>query len=418
MVKYWLLDAFMREILSTVNYLRINTDSRTIKSGDIYLPLRGAKFDGHDFIKDALLQGASFAYSSVELSQLKIPKDLETKLVKVEDTLGTYHRLANEYRNIVNPITIAITGSSGKTTVKEILRTVLAERFKVHYSQANFNNEIGVPKTILSMSANTEVLILEMGMRGLGEIELLSKIAEPNIAIITNIGTAHIERLGSVENIRKAKLEILTGLKAHDSELPATLVVDSFLAKSLQTKIAEKLIVFDAASEFESCISNHSLVSEGLIADIDAVSKVAKFLGMNDDQIAKGLTKYSPGEGRGKFIYDDKGNLYIDETYNANPESVRNSVSAMLKQFPDNYKIAVLGDILESEAILVNELFSEIKSYENESFKLIDGRERSIESITKELNDIQVKPKKVILLKASRGAKFEKILELLNLKHS
>ncbi len=411
----------MREILSTSNYLGINTDSRSIKLGDIYLPLKGLKFDGHDFIGDALAKGASFAYSSLEPSELNLPIDLSSKVVKVDDTLSTYHKLANEYRNIVNPITIAITGSSGKTTVKEILKTVLVEKFKVHYSQANFNNEIGVPKTILSMPIDTEVLILEMGMRGLGEIELLSKTAEPNIAIITNIGTAHIERLGSVENIKRAKLEIVSGLKAYKfkaqgSTLNATLFVDSKLYAEIKNSYKDiDLISFDSVERSALSVQPHYLLSEGLIADINAVSKLAKLLGLNDDQINAGLSKYSPGEGRGKFIYDTVGNLYIDETYNANPESIRNSVKAMLTQFPDDMKIAVLGEVLESQEDLVNELFLEIKSYENESFKLIDGRGRQIDDIVKELNMVQTARKKVILVKASRGAKFEQILTLLKL---
>ncbi len=401
----------MREILSTSDYLGINTDSRTIKTGDIYLPLKGASFDGHDFIKEALLKGAASAYSSLELTRLKLDPDLLNKVIKVQDTLQTYHKLANEYRNIINPITIAITGSSGKTTVKEILRTVLAERFRVHYSQANFNNEIGVPKTILSMPADTEILILEMGMRGLGEIELLSKTAEPNIAIITNIGTAHIERLGSVENIQRAKLELCLGLKEG-----ASLFIDSDLYSKIKNDYAYlNLISFDSKMQPALNLQQSCLMSDGLIADINAVYKVAKLLGMDDPEIQAGLAEYSPSQGRGQFLYDKDRNLYIDETYNANPEAIRNSVTAMIRQFPADYKIVVLGDVLESEAALVEGLFAEIKSYENDSFRLIDGRGRNAESIVNELNTVQAPKRKVILVKASRGAKFERVLELLKL---
>ena len=403
----------MNKILSTSDYLGVNTDSRSVKTGDIYLPLKGAQFNGHDFIQDALLKGASFAYSAIDINQLKLSPELSSKVVRVDNTLLQYQHLANEYRNLVNPIVIGITGSSGKTTVKEILRIVLAEKYRVHYTQANFNNEIGVPKTILSMPADTEVLILEMGMRGLGEIEVLSKIAEPNVAVITNIGTAHIERLGSVENIRTAKLEITKGMRDLELSVRATLIVDPDLYKKIENNYKHlDLIEFSPIPNTQYLIlENNCLLSDGLIADMNAVYKVAKILGLNEQQIDIGLSKYSPGPGRGNFIHNANGDLLIDETYNANPESIRNSVKALLKQFPDDLKIAVLGDVLESQEDLVNKLFLEIGSYRNDNFKLIDGRGREIDDITRELSAIQSTKRKVILVKASRGAKFERVLD-------
>ncbi len=413
----------MNENLSLKDYTSVNTDSRVIKTGDIYLPLKGESFDGHDFIGEALQKGAIMAYSEKSPEELGLKANVS--VIQVKDCLKTYHQLANEYRNLINPITIAITGSAGKTTAKELLRLVLAEKYRTHFTQANFNNEIGVPKTILSMPLDTEVLILEMGMRGLGEIELLSKTAEPNIALITNVGTAHIERLGSVENIRKAKLEIALGLKDASSviarseatklSLDATLIVDETLYSMIKNDYKNfNLISFNAEPSLLSAeLHRHSLISDGLVADINAVYKIAKLLGLSEEEVSRGLAKYRPGKGRGDFIYDTKGDLYIDETYNANPEAVRNSVYAMLKQFPDDYKIAVIGDILESEAGLIEELFSELKKLENANFKLLDGRGLSAELVSTKLAELQVDKRKVVLVKASRGAKFEGIVDAL-----
>jgi len=201
---------------------KISTDTRDIQVGDHYLALIGDKFDGHNFIPEALEKGAAAVYSSKDFKTLiedinqQIITENQDKFIIVKDTLEEYQRLATEHRNKVNPLVIAITGSNGKTTTKEMLAAVLKDHFKIHYSDANFNNEIGVPKTILAMPEDTEILILEMGMRGLGQIDLLSKIAKPNICVITCIGSAHIEILGSRENIKKAKMEIINYIQDYE----------------------------------------------------------------------------------------------------------------------------------------------------------------------------------------------------------
>lgn len=376
-------------------YQLINTDSRSLKPGDIFLALRGENFNGHDFIDQALELGASLVYSE------QAHQDPRVKLVK--NSLEQYHLLANQYRNLINPIVIAITGSAGKTTAKELLASILKEKFRIHHTSANFNNEIGVPKTILSMPTNTEVLILEMGMRGLGEIELLSKTAEPNIALITNIGTAHIERLGSRDNIKKAKLEIIAGLKEQ-----GLLILDQKLAKETKTKFEQMSFEVE---ELEILREVNYLVSEGLLASIAACRKIATRLGLSKEQINTGLKKFNPGKGRGEFIYDGD-NIFIDETYNSNPEAVRNSIRALLKRFPNENKIALLGDIKESQAQLVDEVFSEIKELENDKFKLLDARNLTSQEARNLLEaDIQ-SGRNIILVKASRSAKFENCIRL------
>lgn len=385
----------MGHLLNKSQYIKINTDTRTLKQGGIYLALKGDCFDGHQFIDQALSLGAEMIFSE--------QKHVDSKVKVVTNTLDTYHQLANEYRNLINPITIAITGSSGKTTLKELLIKLLEQKYKVHATEANFNNEIGVPQTILSMPEDTEVLIVEMGMRGLGEIELLSKTTEPNIAVITNIGTAHIERLGSVENIRKAKLEIRAGLQGK-------LIVDQKLAKSLKDNHIKELISFDETTQLElSVLSKHCLISNGLIASINATTEVGKLLKLTKEQVRVGINNYRPGPGRGEFIYKE-GNLYIDETYNSNPEAVRNSVYAMLKQFPAEHKIALLGDILESQPELINELFKEFEELNN--LTLLDARSMTAEQAKKLLaENLKVDQSNIVLVKASRAAGFENVIK-------
>ena len=183
--------------------VNISTDTRTIKKGDFYLPLKGASFDGEKFIQQAIEKGAVGSFCTKE-------NDVKAFQLKVPDTLNAYLQLANYRRKNFNPIVVAITGSSGKTTTKELVASVLSEKYKTFKTPLNHNNEIGFCQTIFEAPDDTEVLVLEMGMRGLGEIELLSKYAEPDISIISNVGTAHIGRLGSRENIAKAKCEIVS----------------------------------------------------------------------------------------------------------------------------------------------------------------------------------------------------------------
>jgi UDP-N-acetylmuramoyl-tripeptide--D-alanyl-D-alanine ligase len=188
--------------------VQISTDTRTIKSGDLYLPLKGASFDGEKFIEQALEKGAVGAFCTEEhiIENNKF-------LLLVPNTLTAYLQLANYRRNKLNLTVVAITGSSGKTTTKEIVASALSSKYKTFKTPLNYNNEVGLCQTIFATPDDAQVLVLEMGMRGLGEIELLSKYSEPDITVVSNVGTAHIGRLGSRENIAKAKCEIAEFIK-------------------------------------------------------------------------------------------------------------------------------------------------------------------------------------------------------------
>lgn len=387
------------------NFRRISTDSRSLNAGDIFIALKGENFDAHDFIDQVLDSAAAFVVSEIEHN--------DERVIVVEDTLLAYHELAQSYRQLVNPITVAITGSSGKTTTKEMLAGILQKKYRLHATEKNFNNEYGVPKTILAMPLDTELLVLEMGMRGLGQIELLSKTAQPNIAVITNIGVAHIEILGSRENIKKAKLEIVAGLcdyKSPEKKLDQLFVVDEKLYADIsqQKDKFPTIQVFDSSSRYQL----NGLVSPGVIADANAAALVAQYLGLEEDEIKTALLDYKAADGRGKFYYAGE-NIIIDDSYNANPESLKSSLEGLLQQFPQERKILVMGELKESTQKYINKVEDFIVQAQQEhDLILIDARKRPLEEVSNELqlllND---GVKTVALLKASRASRLELLLD-------
>jgi UDP-N-acetylmuramoyl-tripeptide--D-alanyl-D-alanine ligase len=183
----------------------VSTDSRTIGAGSLFIPIAGERFDGHDYIGAAFASGAAAALSHREYNGDK-------PVIFVKDTRQALKRLAGAYRKLFSPVTVAVTGSVGKTTTKEMTAAVLSAKFNTLKTKGNLNNDIGLPLTLLTLDSSFGAAVIEMGMSGFGEISALSKLACPDIGIITNIGTSHIEFLGSRENIRKAKLEILDGM--------------------------------------------------------------------------------------------------------------------------------------------------------------------------------------------------------------
>lgn len=320
----------------------ISTDTRTIKKGDLYLPLKGANFDGENFCDKALEAGAVGCFYTKEK-----PCDFA---IKVDDTLTTYLQIANFVRNKCNPKVVGVTGSSGKTTTKEMIYAVVNEKFNAHKTFSNHNNEIGFCQTVLSMSDDTEVLIVEMGMRGLGEIELITKYAEPDFAVITNAGSAHIGRLGSLDNIAKAKCEITSHLKealvAHDCERLRKFAnfdgeknfyslddVEILEKRSGYSKFIYKENIYELNVEGDYNIEN----------SLSAIEIGCK-LGMSYDEIRRGLLNYKPIEKRWEAENVNGFNI-INDSYNANPESMKASVSTFLELYQNS--VVVLGNMGE-----------------------------------------------------------------------
>lgn len=411
-----------------------STDTRNIEEGQIYLPLKGVNFDGESFINKALEAGAVgyFCTKGQVFNNSRL-------ILQVDDTLTAYLELAKFYKEKINPVTVAITGSSGKTTTKEMAYCVASEKFKTHKSELNFNNEIGLCKTILSMPEDTEVLILEMGMRGLGEIELLSKYSEPDIAIIANVGTAHIGRLGSRENIAKAKCEIINYLKengvliAHDDELiKAQNCADkkqSIYFSLDNINILKRTIGY---SKFEYKNFRYELNIEGdyNIQNALAVIEMGLKLGINPTDINKGLQKYLPLEKRWE-IEAIKGFKIINDSYNANPESMKGVIKTVLDIYPPPI-LFVLGDMGElgtEEALYHKQIGQFIYDNYQKDFQVI-----TVGKLAKEISQVlnekgisslnfsdniktaiyildNVKIGTTIILKASRSMKLEEIIE-------
>ncbi len=423
----------IRSINSTETY-SISTDSRNIKENQFYLPLKGEKFDGAAFIDSALSNGAKGIFVSD-----KALADRNCDFIfLVEDTKIAYLELARFYKRKVNPVTIAVTGSSGKTTTKEMMFSVVSTAFKSHKSILNHNNEIGLCQTLLSMPEDTRVLVVEMGMRGLGEIELLSEFAEPDIAIISNVGSAHIGRLGSLENIAKAKCEITSYLDedgvliAHDSKLikNANAFEGETIYFSLDNENLEDIELSQSGSSFTYKGFRYQLNIEGEynIENALAVIEAGLVLGMNESDIAKGLAEYRPIEKRWE-TKNVGGYNVINDSYNANPDSVKAAVKTFL-QNADSPKVVVLGDMGElgdyekdyhkeigkylddfsfDFLVTVGNLAGLIKPENQKNYKNFADNKSAAEYIRS-----NIEKGANILLKASRSMKFEEIIEELN----
>ena len=416
---------------SYANY-EISTDSRTIKPGDMYLPLKGETFDGETFVESALHNGArayftarNYVYPSTDF------------VLKVKDTKEAYLSIAEYCRDKIDPKTIAVTGSAGKTTTKEMIYSVLSKEFRTHKTFSNHNNEIGFCQTVLSMPEDTEVLIVEMGMRGFGEIELISNHLKPDYAVITNSGSAHVGRLGSLDNIASAKCEITSGLRADGVFISK----DQEIIKKHLNFEGEKIFysldnvqIIEMAHGYSKFKYKDNVYELNAAGDYNIENSLAAIelglkMGMSVELIQAGLLSYRPIEKR--WEAEQVGDLkFINDSYNANPDSMKVSV----KTFFDLYDkpVVVLGDMGELgddevlyhkqvgeyiakispkdvKYITVGKLAAEIANVlEGSGFEAhkFDSNEQAACYILENL-----RAGYTIFLKASRAMKFEEILE-------
>lgn len=422
-------DAQVIKTIETIDNIEISTDTRTIKKGDFYLPLKGANFDGEDFLDKAIESGAIGCF----VTRDSYPEKAQI-ILKVSDTLETYLKLANFYRHKISPKVVAITGSSGKTTTKEMVFAVLKEKFNTVKTLSNHNNEIGLCQTIFSMTPETQVLIVEMGMRGLGEIELLSRYAEPDVAIITNAGTAHLGRLGSLDNIAIAKCEIAQHLNpqgvliAHDCERLRKF--NNFAGEKIFFSISGAKVIERKAgyTKFIYKEDEYEIFTEGDFNVENAISAIETGLAlqMAPAEIKHGLASYKPIEKRWE-AENVAGLNIINDSYNANPDSMKASVAAFLGLYPK--PVVVLGDmgeLGEQEARLhsqVGEALAKIAP-EGTKFLTVGNLSRNIADALKGFDVTSVDTNKEaaeflqkhapkgsnVFLKASRAMKFEEII--------
>ena len=342
--------------------VQVSTDSRNITPGCLFIPLEGERFDGHSFINSALEAGAAGCLTARERESYLPGKFY----IKVRSTQRALWELARYYKKLFPIPFIAVTGSVGKTTTKDMTAAVLGARFRVHKTEGNFNNDIGVPLTLLRLEAQHEVCVVELGMDHAGEIDNLARLVEPDMALITNIGDAHIENLGSRENIFKAKCEIFPHLKRDGL---AVLNGDDPLLASLEGTLAQRTVfvgegegldytardlssdgaghlfcrVKTPRSQFEA---NIPALGSHMIYPTLMAAAAAEALGMAPDEIVRGIGAFLPTKMRMNIVRCKGDIVILNDAYNANPQSMR-AAAAVLGDAQGRRKVAVVGDMKE-----------------------------------------------------------------------
>ncbi|MBU5365260.1 UDP-N-acetylmuramoyl-tripeptide--D-alanyl-D-alanine ligase [Enterococcus devriesei] len=334
----------------------VEFDSRKISAGDLFVPLKGTN-DGHEFVSKAIENGATATLWSNDPATA--PEDIAVILVK--DTLQAFQALASYYLLEENPDVIAITGSNGKTTTKDMTESVLSQKFRTYKTQGNYNNDIGLPYTILHMPEGTEKLILEMGMDHAGEISVLSELAEPDVAAITIIGEAHIENLGSREKIADAKMEITTGL-APDGLL--VIPADEPLLTERVHSLSQTIETFGIQSgELSASILNETKGATVFSVDDNGYQiplpgsynvqnaliamAIGRWFGLGTDEIFQGLAYVQVTQNRTQWLKAGNGADILSDVYNANPTAMGLVLDTFAKLPTEGRRLAVLADMLE-----------------------------------------------------------------------
>ena len=339
-------------------------DSRKVKKGSLFVAIKGDKFDGHDFILDAIKKGAAAVV--IDSRKLKKFSFLEIPVISVDDTTKAYGGIAKIWRNKLSAKVISITGSNGKTTVKEMVSTLLAEKFEVIKTEANNNNHVGVPLTILSANEKCEALVLEQGTNHFGEIPYSAKISQPDYSLVTNIGDAHLEFLKSKEGIFKEKSALYYETEKRNGIVFLNMD-DPIIRKNAKqfTKkvtygfkgtvdVKGKVLGYTEDGRTEIQISSKGkkfktilpVYGESNAKNFLAASAIALKLGMNGKEIISGAQKFQPVHGRLE-AKKYKNAVVIDDTYNASPASVQSAVEHVKKIKTFKNKLIVLGDIYE-----------------------------------------------------------------------
>lgn len=333
-------------------------DSRKITTGGLFVPLEGER-DGHDFVAGAISNGAS-----ATLWKKGHPNKPENiTVIEVDNPLTAMQDLARYYLRKVNPTVVGITGSNGKTTTKDMIAAVLSKRFNVHKTQANFNNEIGVPQTILSMEANTEILVIEMGMDRPGQLKALSELAMPDVAVITMIGEAHIEFFKTRDKIADAKMEITDGLKedglliyAGDepllTERVGELTTETFgnLTTNdlypLQVRAGETETSFKLNAWPEMTFTIPMMGAYNVNNALAAILVGQRFH-IKPELMKKALANFEVTSNRTEWLVGQKGERMLSDVYNSNPTAAKEVLHNFSHFETDGRRIAVLGDMLE-----------------------------------------------------------------------
>ncbi|HMP30331.1 MAG TPA: UDP-N-acetylmuramoyl-tripeptide--D-alanyl-D-alanine ligase [Saprospiraceae bacterium] len=412
-----------------LNATGVSTDTRTVKEGDLFFALKGDNFDGNQYANLALQKGASYAIvDDVSL------KDSHPQLIYVEDTLKSLQDLARSYRRYLNKPVIALTGSNGKTTTKELINIVLSKKYKVHCTKGNLNNHIGVPLTILSCPKDIDFLLIEMGANHQGEIDTLCSIAEPDYGMITNIGKAHLEGFGGIEGVKKGKSELYRYLSNKEGVIFCN-EGDAVLL-NLLPKEGEVIHYNTNATTIESpdflkfmykdLLFETKLFGSHNMANAIAAIEIGIYFNVSTDNIVSAIKQYIPENNRSQVALIG-GKKIIKDAYNSNPSSLMASLVALLKQYEAKKLVLILGDMLELGVYSDEEhqkILEFINSYDFQSVWLI-GKEflkhkatgydfNFYETTDEAKNEFDTKlysEETIIFLKGSRGIAVENILK-------
>ena len=423
---------------------RVETDSRSIHPGALFIPLVGERFDGHAYLNSALESGAAGCLTAREQERYLPGKFY----VRVDDTEAALGRLAAWYRDRFSIPFVGVTGSVGKTTAKDMLAAVLGVRYKVLKTEGNHNNNIGLPLTLLELDSGHQIAVLEMGMDKFGEIDYLASIVRPDVGIITNIGDAHIERLGSRENILRAKCELLPHIKKDgvvilNGDDPLLLGLEGktpvpalYCGQGEGCAYRARVTGGDGVSHIHCRLTTPGMdrevkipaLGEHMVYPALMAAAVGERFGLTPDQIERGVGQFVPTRMRMNVLHRGGGITILDDTYNANPQSMRAAVS-VLADSQSSSKVAVLGDMLELGPfapalhagvgeylgevgvdclVAVGQLAEHIAQGAEQSGVPLVIRCRDREEAKGVLSRV-VRPDCTVLVKASRGMKLEEL---------
>ena len=425
-----------------LNHPLICTDTRDIKPGAIFFALKGDNFNANKFAEQALNMGCSLAV----IDEIEFKKD--DSYLLVDDVLSSLQALANYHRKKLSIPVICITGSNGKTTSKELLYSVLSQKYNVLATKGNFNNHIGVPLTLLSMEKKHEIAIVELGANHIGEIKMLCEIAEPNYGMITNIGKAHLDGFGGIEGVVKAKTELYNFIKQNngkifvnrDNELLLQLSAgidkinfgtsddNQYSGKFIESNpfvILKLKAANDMQSMDEKVLIKTNLIGNYNFENILAAACIGNYFDVSENQIKAGIENYLPSNNRSQVMQTDK-NLLLLDAYNANPSSMQAAIENFAQMDKPN-KMVILGDMLElgedsakEHDRIVNLLIQKmipnlilVGPFFKESGKSIKAN--IFLNTDEALDHLKLHPviNATILIKGSRGIKLEKVIAVL-----
>jgi len=422
----------------------ICTDSRNCQSGSIFFALKGEKFDANAYALSALENGCAYAV----IDEVKYA--IDDRFILVENVLETLQQLATSHRKKLKIPVIGITGTNGKTTTKELITSVLKEKYNVHYTQGNLNNHIGVPLTLLQLKEHHQIAVIEMGANHSGEIKLLAEIACPDYGLITNVGKAHLEGFGSFDGVKQTKSELYEYISQNGGMI--FINSDNADLMEMSTRVGfdtdnENVRAYSLQPGNKDCFVNGEIsncspflemscqilderieIKTNLIGTYNAENvmvavAIGKYFGLRDFDIKNGLEKYIPQNNRSQLTITDKNKLIVD-AYNANPTSMRAAI-LNFSQTASEQKTLILGDMLELGEYSNHEHQSIVDLLQQNKFKnvLLVGKNfirtknsyLNFADVTELTNYLISHPitDNYILIKGSRGVKLENILPIL-----